>query len=160
MTSTNDDLLCAVCGRDDLDHVGLNHEFSTTGQLIPKVPTQPTQLKVVQTGDYLLRAVLLDKGLVTGEELNEMEVKLRAGVSTQSTDTSDGPIAAGDIANRGREAARRGLRGLATASPGTSLGSKSSSGTSKSKPKATDELPVDDNRSPLGTKLMDEGPGS
>jgi hypothetical protein len=69
--------VCGLDGCDEAAHATMNHEFSPSGQLIPKAQ-QKQKTEVVVAPDYILRALLLDKGLITGEELTQKEAEFNA----------------------------------------------------------------------------------
>lgn len=73
---------CMVCSKDREGHrqaeaAGeVNHEFSETGQLVPlKKPERTVQTQTLPF-DPVLRLLLVEKGLVTGAELEEMSQRL------------------------------------------------------------------------------------
>jgi len=66
---------CGVCGKTKPDHHGMAHQFNADGALIP---TEPQQKPPAISGlDIPLRLLLIDKGLITAEELTLKEVALR-----------------------------------------------------------------------------------
>ena len=84
----NDGDKCALpgCGKSRLDHerTDVKHIFSEDGELTtkrPKVPEGPRALRglgsPVASTDPLLRAILIDKGIITVDELEEKEKLLR-----------------------------------------------------------------------------------
>jgi hypothetical protein len=67
---------CGLCGKDRDSHDELNHEFNTNGQLIPKAkpspsnrPQQVRSATVIGAWDLELRQVLVNKGIITNEDL-------------------------------------------------------------------------------------------
>ena len=88
--------LC-FCGRDRRSHTGLAHEYSTTGTLkrkddaddsvssssaIPGDAEVETRLQNMPNGDPILRMVLIRAGLITADQLTEVENELKAtGIS-------------------------------------------------------------------------------
>lgn len=67
---------CSICGKDKDSHAELNHEFNTNGQLIPKAkpvpsnkPQQVRSATVIGAWDLELRQVLVNKGIITNEDL-------------------------------------------------------------------------------------------
>lgn len=80
--------LCGICGSTEPEHQALNHEFSLTGQLIPKeLKKKPTQnIRIVNSVDVVLRAVLIGKGLITAEDLRVIpEREVRNGTNEDSS---------------------------------------------------------------------------
>lgn len=61
---------CGICGSTPGEHELLNHEFSASGQLIPKVakPAPRPPLRI-NGADTVLRALLIGKGIITSDEL-------------------------------------------------------------------------------------------
>lgn len=104
---------CGLCGQPEGAHSLMNHEFSVTGQLIAKTPQKAQPVRVVHQADYVLRAVLLDRGIITGEELNKKEVEFR-GLS-QPTGAPNRGDAGGDNSNRGGSETGGGVRSTPTA---------------------------------------------
>lgn len=88
--------LC-FCGLDEQAHrsPSVAHRYSPEGQLIPKAE-QPPGAKGVSGIDIPLRLLLMDKGLITAEELTLKEVALRdqlarqQAVAQQSSDPPNG----------------------------------------------------------------------
>jgi hypothetical protein len=66
--------LC-FCGQDEEAHKGLNHEFSPDGSLVQKIPPTPPTPRVAV--DVCLRLLLIEKGLITADELAFKEAELR-----------------------------------------------------------------------------------
>lgn len=66
---------CSICGKDKDSHAELNHEFNTSGQLIPKAKPAPKktqqvrQATVIGAWDLELRQVLVNKGIITNADL-------------------------------------------------------------------------------------------
>lgn len=76
---------CSICGAPKDDHGGMNHEFNLHNQLIPKSPTRPTPraqqpIFVVGAIDTSLRKLLLDKGIISHEDLASL---FSAGAGTE-----------------------------------------------------------------------------
>lgn len=80
---------CGVCGLSPEAHASLNHEFSPSGELIPK-KTATDSPKPVSLGgvDVVLRMVLIDLGIVTAEDLALKEAQLRDRVSRIASNPS------------------------------------------------------------------------
>lgn len=67
---TTDELRCHLCGTTKADHIASNHEFSLSGQLIPrKEAPRMTVRPGTGNADLALRALLVGKGIITPEEL-------------------------------------------------------------------------------------------
>lgn len=66
---------CGVCDKTKPEHTGMAHRFSPGGQLIVEAPKE--QVKVISGIDVALRLLLIDKGIITGEELMLKEAALR-----------------------------------------------------------------------------------
>lgn len=62
---------CSLCGTLLSDHEYSNHEFTLTGQLIPKrqPSSRQTQIRYVKTADTELRALLIGKGIISADDL-------------------------------------------------------------------------------------------
>jgi len=79
---------CGICGKTEPEHEVLNHVFSTSGQLIAKAQQKPKR-EVVVAPDYILRALLMEKGIITGEELIGKEAEFNARFTQARRITSD-----------------------------------------------------------------------
>lgn len=85
-----DSLLCKICGMTQIEHEHLtpqpHHGFSADGKLfvMPPVTTSPYDPNVRKTPvDPILRMLLIRKGIVTPDELTQLENELKAsGVVT------------------------------------------------------------------------------
>lgn len=66
---------CGVCGKSRAEHEDMNHEFDIVGNLRPKAAKQPP--KALSSVDIPLRLLLIDKGVITAEELTVKEASLR-----------------------------------------------------------------------------------
>ena len=74
--------MCGLCGKDERSHMSLNHEYSITGQLIPRSQNQPeapqkVTVNMMSSSDVALRSLLVQKGLVTAEEIFTKEAEIR-----------------------------------------------------------------------------------
>lgn len=78
---------CKICGRTRAEHGDLVHEFSADGSLVKnessnrsseRVPGSQKAPQATLKGDPVLRMVMVRKGLITPEELKEVEDELRA----------------------------------------------------------------------------------
>jgi len=85
--TTNDGERCGLCGKYRREHSSLNHEFSVTGQLITKPPPEPTKI-VVSSPDHVLRALLIDLGVISGHQLVEKEAEFRDKFSRNSSNSN------------------------------------------------------------------------
>lgn len=65
---------CGVCGRTKPEHENMAHKFDPGGQLIPV--TEELKPKTISGIDIPLRLLLVDKGIITLEELTLKEVAL------------------------------------------------------------------------------------
>lgn len=81
--------LCTICNRDRPAHKTMHHGFSPPGQpssLFEKSPEAPetspsgprTTVRLPQSGDPILRMVLLRAGVITVAQLDAVEEELRA----------------------------------------------------------------------------------
>lgn len=69
---------CAICEVAEEDHVGAAHKFSEDGELVMVEPkaSKPGPKNLVAIPDPALRALLLEKGIITYEELAAKEVEI------------------------------------------------------------------------------------
>ena len=91
------DEVCVVCNTRFADHGERRHAFTAEGQ--PLVIEQPSkkqkeqapQVKVVvaATPDLVLRQTLLRKGLITTEDLEEVERELTLGLPAATSNPSE-----------------------------------------------------------------------
>jgi len=87
---------CGVCSLSEADHLTLQsqgkirHKFSLDGQLIPMVTEQPKPKNLVAIPDPALRALLLEKGIITYEELASKEVEILGRQRVPTTPQVDG----------------------------------------------------------------------
>lgn len=77
---------CGICGctKEEHNHPDIHHQFSETGQLVPKGPTRRPAAGVELTrGDVVLRliTVLRAKGVLTSEDLNLIFPEASSGQS-------------------------------------------------------------------------------
>lgn len=85
---TIQDPVCRVCSTSLQNHMGHNHDFSLDGQLhAPPAPgpfvdsgntPTPPPASLNLGLDPILRYVLIEKGIITSDDLTEAEAKLRA----------------------------------------------------------------------------------
>lgn len=68
--------LCSLCGMTENVHSHLNHEFNLDGRLVQKAPPKPEPTPISSL-DIPLRMALLQKGVITGEDLAIQEALLR-----------------------------------------------------------------------------------
>lgn len=66
---------CTICGNAEDEHDAMNHQYNLNHELITKVRSTPAkqrrqtnQIMVVGAMDTDLRRILLDKGIITGED--------------------------------------------------------------------------------------------
>lgn len=102
------ELPCGLCGGQPGDHAGLNHEYSQSGQLIQKVPPKKEPDTVVIAPDYALRALLMDLGVITGQQLMEKEAEFRDKISRNP---SQSPTTRRDRTDRQGAAPEGSVRG-------------------------------------------------
>lgn len=88
METTRTIALCGVpgCGKTREEHKELNHEFDIVGNLRAKEPVKPPA--AISGLDIPLRLLLLDKGIITAEELTMKEVALREQLSKAGRDAA------------------------------------------------------------------------
>lgn len=81
------DDICKICKRPKSDHNNLFHAFSVTGTLEKtlgaddrkqRVPASLKRPQAALKGDPVLRMAMVRKGLVTADELEEIENELRS----------------------------------------------------------------------------------
>lgn len=73
--------LCSICSAPEAYHAELNHEFNLNGQLIPKSKQPaPTAASGI---DIALRLLLLEKGIITSQELMLKEAELRNALQVE-----------------------------------------------------------------------------
>lgn len=81
---------CQVCGKFPVEHrdPSISHAFSTDGRLIRRSPPDESKLEsqgstqALLKGDPLLRMALIRKGVITAEDLTQVEAEVRAtGIS-------------------------------------------------------------------------------
>lgn len=75
-------VICGVCHKAEANHEGLNHKFSIEGILIPvdadAAKRMPPQRSMP---DHVLRLALINRGLLTPDDLNKAAAELR-GLTT------------------------------------------------------------------------------
>ena len=72
---------CSICGGTPGDHQGRAHKFSVDGKVHKAQPAEAPRVvpgASAMPGDPVLRYLLIDKGLITVEELTAAEEKLRS----------------------------------------------------------------------------------
>jgi hypothetical protein len=75
---------CGICSIEQAEHLALEadgsmkHRFTSDGELIPVVrePKKAEPKRLVAIPDPALRALLLEKGIITYEELAAKEVEI------------------------------------------------------------------------------------
>ncbi len=84
--------VCGICEQPEELHVGTAHKFSVDGQLIAVTPTQkqPQPKSLIAIPDPALRAILLEKGIITYEELAAKEVEILGRQRVPTTPRVDG----------------------------------------------------------------------
>jgi hypothetical protein len=87
--TTSKDIVCGVCGRIKTAHDELNHEFDVNGVLRAKEVKQ--EPRVVSGLDIPLRLLLVDKGIITAEELGVKEALLREQLAQARRNASNSP---------------------------------------------------------------------
>lgn len=81
---------CAICLIPEELHNGMAHKFSEDGDLIP-VATEPEKKpRMMAVPDPALRALLIEKGIISYEELAAMEVRLLGRQSVPERPSVDG----------------------------------------------------------------------
>lgn len=99
---------CKLCGRTRDEHGGLAHAFQTVYDRLEKAESprqiESDQLTIIP-GDPVLRFILIQKGLITPEELTETEKVLRATGLLQTEVPDAGDRANGDGDREGRATA-------------------------------------------------------
>lgn len=91
---------CGLCGADKPAHAALNHEFSLSGQLIPKKAAPAP--RTMSTIDIPLRLLLIDLGVITAEDLamKEAEIVERLQARRDAPDSTNEADSAGDLQDR------------------------------------------------------------
>lgn len=84
MTTKNATDLCAICGVLRSRHDS-NHKFSENGELEVVEPTRPRRSAAVSGIDIPLRLLLIDKGVITAEDLAVKEAQLRDKLRGESS---------------------------------------------------------------------------
>ena len=81
---------CLICGKDEQWHRDNqpNHDFSIDGRLTKRAPSQASdpssqnRPRINMGGDPVLRMALIRKGVITPEDLTQVEAELSAtGIS-------------------------------------------------------------------------------
>ena len=89
-TMMTTELECAICGKDQAWHRENNsaHAFSTDGQLSRRAssqsgdPSSQNRPRINTGGDPVLRMALIRKGVITPEDLTQVEAEINAtGIS-------------------------------------------------------------------------------
>jgi hypothetical protein len=68
--------VCGVCGQSKGAHAGMAHKFSVEGRL--EVVEEPKPKAPPAKVDFALRLLLIQKGIITAEELQGMEEAVHA----------------------------------------------------------------------------------
>jgi hypothetical protein len=76
-TTSNSEVECGVCGTPQGQHGGMNHKFSAEGILEVVEPQKQRKSSAPSSIDIPLRLLLIDKGLITQEDLTVKEMQLR-----------------------------------------------------------------------------------
>lgn len=84
---------CSLCGTLLSDHEYSNHEFTLTGQLIPKrqPSSKQTQVRYVKTADTELRALLIGKGIISPDDLKLLPTREEGNVTHQDSSQAAEP---------------------------------------------------------------------
>jgi hypothetical protein len=83
-----DEILCGVCHkpREWHDQASILHQFDPGGKLRPKTQVSEPADVSLPKGDPILRLVLIRKGVISVDELEEVEKELKAsGVASANT---------------------------------------------------------------------------
>lgn len=70
---------CKICGTPSGDPHPFRHQFTLKdGDLQSTIPQKKEPAKITYAGDIALRKLLLDKGLITGPELEAANAEMQA----------------------------------------------------------------------------------
>lgn len=80
--------VCGVCKGDKASHEGKVHKFSPSGELIEQ---KPIPRQAVASGiDIVLRLILIEKGLITMDDIVVKEEQLRHDLHQAVSKSGDG----------------------------------------------------------------------